>query len=145
MTRQQLYADLPAELLEADDILRRYGRWARPRPEYERCGSAEGDYKAPPNDDDRAPSPPVMSPQDQTRARAALVELPMMTRLIIQWLYVHPGSAHHYMRKHRLQPRHMRERHLEGVKLFWTLWKSNAPMTSSTIAKLKGVLYDCVT
>ena len=145
MTKQQLYADLPAELLEADDILRRYGNWARPRIAYETCGSAEGNYKAPPNDADRLPSQPVMQPRDLTRARAALLAMPTMTRLVIQWLYVEPGSAQHYMRKNGIQPRHMRERHLEGVQLFWVNWRASAPMTYDTVAKPKSVLYDLAT
>ncbi len=142
---RQLYADLPAELLEADDILRRYGRWARPHMIYETCGSAEGNYKAPPNDEDRLPSPPVLPPRENERARKALIGLPTMTRLIIQWLYVHPGSAQHYMRKHGLQPRHMRERHLSGVREFWTLYRSNENITSGTIAFRRDVIENCIT
>lgn len=143
--KQQLYSDLPADLLEADIILRRYGNWARPRMIYETCGSAEGEYKAPPNDDDRLPSQPVMAPRDIDRARAALISLPTITRLVIQWLYVQPGSAQHHMRKNGLQPRHMRERHLEGVRMFWASWQHSAPMTFGTVVKPKSVLYDVAT
>lgn len=142
---RQLYADLPAELHEADEILRRYGRWARPHVAYETCGSAEGNYKAPPNDEDRLPGQPILPPRDNERARKALISLPTMTRLILQWLYVHPGSAQHYMRKHGLQPRHMRERHLSGVGEFWTLWKKDAPMTNDTIAITSVVIENCCT
>ena len=131
---RQLYADLPAELLEADDLLRRYGRWARGGNGAARCGSAEGNYRAPQDDEDRVPAEPVMVVNDVERVRKALGGLPMMTLLVIQWLYVKPAGMQANMRKHGIQPRHMRERHLEGVREFWVSWKRNTPMTHGTIA-----------
>lgn len=142
---RQLYADLPAELLEADDILRRYGRWARGGSGAARCGSAEGNYRAPQDDEDRQPSEPVMVVNDVERVRKALGSLPMMTLLVIQWLYVKPAGMQANMRKHGIQPRHMRERHLEGVQGFWRAWLGFAPMTSGTIAKASVVLDNCCT
>lgn len=123
MTRQQLYADLPAELLEADDILRRYGRWCRGGSGPARCGSAEGNYRAPQDDDDRQPSEPAMPRADVDRVRCALGELPMMTLCVLQWLYVKPGVLDFQMRRNGLQPRHIRERHLAGVQEFWHHWR----------------------
>ena len=144
MTRQ-LYADLPAELLEADDILRRYGRWARGGSGAARCGSAEGNYRAPQDDEDRQPSEPVMVVADVERVRKSLMQLPPMTLLVIQWLYVKPGQVQANMRKHGIQPRHMRERHLEGVQCFWRAWLGFAPMTHGTIAMRSNVVENCFT
>lgn len=144
MTRQ-LYCDLPAELLEADDILRRYGRWARGGSGAARCGSAEGNYRAPQDDEDRQPSEPVMVVADVERVRKSLMQLPPMTLLVIQWLYVDTSGIQAKMRRHHIQPRHMRERHLEGVRLFWRAWLGFVPMTNRTIAKSSVVVENCCT
>jgi len=120
---RQLYADLPPELHEADDILKRYGRWARGGAGQGRCGSIEGHYQAPQNDDDRRPRSPVMPMRDVDAVRGALATLPMMTLLVIQWLYVDSSGLQAKMRKNGLKPRHMQERHLDGVALFWSAWR----------------------
>ena len=144
--RQQLYADLPAELHEADELLNRYGRWARGGGGGgARCGSAEGMYRAPQDDEDRRPREPVMPPLEVERAKEAKSTLPMMTLLIIQWLYVDTGALHAKMRQHGIQPRHMRERHLDGVRLFWANWQRLRPMTNGTIAIASVVVENCVT
>lgn len=142
---RQLYCDLPPELHEADDILTRYGRWARGGGSGARCGSAEGMYRAPQNDEDRQPREPTMPQLDVERARIAMGLLPAMTLLIIQWLYVDTGNLHAKMRKFDIKPRHMRERHLDGVTLFWHHWKRLAPMTNSTIAFRSNVVDNACT
>ena len=124
MSKSQLYADLPSELHEADDILTRYGRWARGGYSPARCGSAEGMYRAPQDDEDRQPQEPSMSKLDADRVRKCLGELPMMTLTILQWLYVDIGQLQAKMRRFGIQPQHMRERHLAGVMEFWWRWKS---------------------
>lgn len=140
MTRQQLYADLPADLQEADDILRRYGRWARGGGGGgARCGSAEGAYRSPQDDEDRQPSEPTMAAIDVERTRKALATLPTMTLCVIQWLYVDSSSLQSKMRKHGVQPRHMQERHLEGVRLFWSEW-SRCEKTSRTPVAIASAL-----
>ncbi len=146
MTRQQLYCDLPPELHEADDILDRYGRWARGGGGGgARCGSAEGMYRAPQDDEDRKPSEPVMQPLEVERVKSSLTQLPMMTLLVISWLYIDVGALQSKMRKHGIQPRHMRERHLEGVRLFWRAWLGFAPMTKRTVAIRSVVVENCDT
>lgn len=145
MTRQQLYADLPPELAEADEILNRYGRWARGGAGPGTCGSAEGDYRAPQDDEDRQPHAVVMLKMDIDRARDALIALPTMTRLILQWLYVRPATLPAQMRANGLQPRHVRERHLAGVREFWANWQKSRPMTKSTVAIRSNVLENCAT
>lgn len=143
MTRQQLYADLPAELQEADDILTRYGRWARGGGGGARCGSAEGAYRAPQDDEDRKPREPIMPALEVERCQKSLCQLPMMTLLVIQWLYIDVGGTQAKMRKHDIQPRHMRERHLDGVQRFWRAWIGFAPMKKATIAKSVVVVENC--
>lgn len=142
---RQLYADLPHELHEADDILNSYGRWANRGGGGARCGSAEGMYRAPQDDEDRQPRQPLMPALDAERCQRALCTLPMMTLLVIQWLYVDTSGLHAKMRKHGIQPRHMRERHLEGVGLFWKAWLGFAPMTCAPIAKSSVVVENCCT
>jgi hypothetical protein len=136
MSKAQLYADLPQELLEADDILKRYGRWAMDRHKLHRCGSAEGNYKAPANDDDRAPREIIMATADVERTRAALLALPTVARTVLLWLYVPDGQGlQAKVRRARIPPRLMRERHLEGVEEFWGHWRRFSPMTFGPVAR----------
>lgn len=134
MTKQQLYADLPAELSEADELLKRYGRWARGGYSPARCGSAEGNYRAPQDDEDRQPREVIMPTAEVDRVKRALSGLPMMTLLVIQWLYINPSEMGYKMRKNGIQPRHMRERHLEGVHLFWSAWRKCEQSSRGPIA-----------
>jgi len=131
---RQLYADLPQELREADDILNSYGRWANRGGGGARCGSAEGMYRAPQDDEDRQPRMPLMPPLEVERCRDALGTLPTMTLLVIQWLYVDSSGLQAKMRKHGIQPRHMRERHLDGVQLFWAAWKRGEKTSRAPLA-----------
>lgn len=128
--KQQLYADLPPELHEADNLLHRYGRWARGGGGGARCGSAEGMYRAPQDDEDRQPREPTLAPLDAERVARCLSKLPMMTLLVLQWLYVDTHSLQAKMRKYGIQPMHMRERHLEGVQAFWKHWRAISPRQS---------------
>lgn len=147
MSKAQLYADLPQELLEADDILRRYGRWAMDRQKLHRCGSAEGHYKAPANDDDRQPKESLMATADVEMVRAALIALPAVSRTVLLWLYVpdkEPVWAK--MRRCKVPPRLMRERHLEGVREFWGNWrKAQYCGKKQTVAMSSVVAYDLCT
>lgn len=121
--REQFYADLPSELQEADELLRRFGRWAKDRSKPERCGSAEGNYKSPPNDDDRSPREMMMPPADVEAVRSALRGMQTVNRTVVMWLYVpdrEPVQAK--MRRCGVPPRIMRERHMDGVKEFWSYW-----------------------
>lgn len=142
---RQLYADLPQELHEADQILKRYGNWARPKLKYEHCGSAEGRYVPPPNDDDRTPKSEIMSRIELDKIRACLGTLPMMTLMIVNLLYANSTSRiQSQMRKHKMQPHHMRERHIEGVRLFWRAWNAKSCKTA-TVALTESCLYNSCT
>lgn len=124
MSKQQLYADLPQELQEADELLRRYGRWAKDRFKPQRCASAEGHYKIPPDEGDRAPREIIMQAADVVLVNRALQAIPELERKVLMWLYVpskEPIQAK--MRKNQTPPRLMQERHLAGVRMFWNNWK----------------------
>ena len=141
--RELLYAELPKELQDAEEILRRYGRWAKDRTRPQRCGSAEGNYKAAPNDDDRLPVEVLMHPSDVDSVRAALKDMQPVNRMVLMWIYVpdrEPIQAK--MRRCGIPPRVMRERHLEGVGEFWKYWmKEQHCMKKQTVDKHSGLMY----
>lgn len=125
--REQFYSELPHELKEAEELLHRYGRWAMDRFKPQRCASAEGHYKAPPSDEDRHPREVIMATADVERVAKALKQVPDRPRRVLMWLYVPdriPVQAK--MRKTGTPPREMREQHLKGVRIFWTLYAKPA-------------------
>ena len=86
--KQNLAAEIPLDLREADELLAKYGRWAKDRRRYERCGSAEGAYKAPPNDDDRQPKMPTLTLSDAMACQRALAGVPQAERIVLGVLYI---------------------------------------------------------
>ncbi len=132
---RQLYADLPTDLQDADEILRRYGRWAMDRFRPQRCASAEGAYRPPQNDDDRQPREVLMATADVDRARNALRGMLTVNRTVVLWLYVPDGeSLYAKMRRCGVPPRVMRERHLAGVREFWNAWQRLLPVCEKPVA-----------
>jgi hypothetical protein len=117
--RQQIAADIPAELADADELLRKYGRSVMDRHKKEHCGSAEGRYKIPPNDDDREPREVLLGTVDLTIVQRALIGVPELFRQVLQILYVPkrlPAEAQ--LRRLQIPPKLSSERHLEGLRLF---------------------------
>ena len=117
--RQQIAADIPMELAEADELLRKYGRSVMDRHKKEHCGSAEGRYKIPPNDDDREPREDLLAGADLTIVQRALIAVPEVFRQVLQILYVPkrlPAEAQ--LRRLQIPPKLSSERHLEGLRLF---------------------------
>ena len=124
--RDQLYAELPQELQEADHLLKQYGRWAMDRFKPQRCGSAEGNYKTPPSEEDRNPRECVMLPGDVVMVNRALQAVPELERKVLMWLYVPSREPLQVkMRKAATPPKLMQERHLAGVRMFWNNWTKN--------------------
>jgi len=124
MRKPQLYADLPQELQEADELLRLYGRWAKDRFKPQRCGSAEGNYKTPPSDEDRHPRECIMPAGDVVLVNRALQAVPELERKVLMWLYVPSGEPVQIkMRKTATPPKLMQERHVAGIRMFWNNWK----------------------
>ena len=117
---QNIAADIPVSLREADELLAKYGRWAKDRQRLQRCGSAEGRYLAPPNDDDRQPAEMVMSLSDAMACQRALAGVPQQERIVLAVLYIpRRMPAEIQMRRLRIPPRLSRERHLAGLRMWW--------------------------
>lgn len=123
--RLNIAADIPASLADADDMLRRYGRWAMHRHRKLRCGSAEGQYHCPPNDDDREPREQLMLNADALACQRALARVPDRERIVLAILYVPnrlPAEAQ--LRMLRIPPRLSQERHLVGLRYFSNTYQS---------------------
>lgn len=117
--RHQIAADIPIELADADEMLRKYGRSVMDRHKKLRCGSAEGHYSIPPNDDDRDPREVLLSVVDVSVVQRALIGVPELFRQVLQILYVPKRlSAEAQLRRLQIPPRLSAERHLEGLRLF---------------------------
>ena len=126
MTRplENIAADIPLDLRTADELLTRFGRWAMHRHRKQRCASAEGMYRTPPNDDDRQPRELVMPAIDAMAVQRALAGVPDRERVVLEILYVprrFPVQAQ--MRRLRIPPRLAQERHLLGLRMFWNRWR----------------------
>lgn len=118
--KQNLAAEIPLDLREADELLAKYGRWAKDRRRYERCGSAEGAYKAPPNDDDRQPKMPTLTLSEAMACQRALAGVPQAERIVLGVLYIpRKVSVEVQLRRLNVPPRLSRERHLSGLRMWW--------------------------
>lgn len=117
--RQQIAADVPLELMEADELLHKYGRSVMDRHKKQHCASAEGRYSIPPNDDDREPREMLLGAGDLSLVQRALISVPELFRQVLQILYVPkrlPAEAQ--LRRLQIPPQLAADRHLEGLKLF---------------------------
>ena len=122
--KQDIAAPIPQSLADADEVLRLYGRWAMDRHHKRHCGSAEGRYKIPPNDDDREPKEFVMPLQDALAAQRALSLVPDVERIVLSILYIpRRQPAEVQLRLLRIPPRLSQERHLRGLRMFANLYR----------------------
>jgi hypothetical protein len=116
---QGLTAEIPSALRHADEVLERYGRWAMDRHKRHHCGSAEGRFKAPPNDDDRQPREMLMPTPDAMQAHRALQRVADKERIVLHILYVpHRMRPEAQLRMLRIPPSICRDRHLSGLRMF---------------------------
>ena len=124
MRRVSVTADIPSELIAADVALHKYGRWAMDRRRVLRCGSAEGRYRAPQNDDDRTPREMLFGPDEAVRVQRALARVPERERVVLAILYVPrpPWSIEAQLRIARVPPSACRERHLHGLRMFANIY-----------------------
>lgn len=116
---RDIYAQVPPDLLHADDALHRYGRWAKDRMRLHRCGSAERSYRSPPNDLDREPRAILMHIDEAMACQRALARVPEKQRLVLSILYVPrrlPATVQ--LRIMRVPPVLSRERHILGLRMF---------------------------
>lgn len=130
--RENISADIPGNLAEADELLTRYGRWAMTRAGRERCGSAESMYRPPQNDDDRQPKADRLDMLDALNVQRALARVPDQQRVVLSVLYVPrrlPAEAQ--LRLLRIPPRLSRDRHLTGLRMFWNIYRLMAATRSN--------------
>lgn len=117
--RHQIAADIPRELEDADELLRKYGRSVMDRYRKQHCASAEGRYNIPPNDDDRNPREVLLPAPDLAIVQRALCAVPDLQRVVLQILYVPkrlPAEAQ--LRRLQIPPLVSAARHLEGLSIF---------------------------
>jgi hypothetical protein len=122
--RQNLIAEIPLNLREADERLTRYGRWAMERLRRHRCGSAEGRYRSFQDDEDRAPREALQHIDEALACQRALARVPELERKVLTILYVPqrlPIEAQ--LRIAHIPPRLCQERHLRGLRMFENLFK----------------------
>lgn len=112
-------AEIPHGLRDADDLLYRYGRWAKDRIRLRSCGSAERAYRPPPNDLDREPKPVLMHIDLAMACQRALARVPERERVVLTVLYVPRRiPAEVQLRLMRIPPRLSKERHILGLRMF---------------------------
>ncbi len=117
--RRDIYAEIPPRLLEADDLLHRYGRWAKDRIRLHSCGSAERAYRPPWNEHDREPRVILMHIDLAMACQRALARVPERERVVLTVLYVpRRVPANVQLNRLRIPPRLSRERHLCGLAMF---------------------------
>lgn len=125
--KQQIYAELPPELFDADDVMQLYGQWAMDRGEKRRCGSAEGNYRAGGEGAREARREPIirkLSTEDALRCQRALAAVADQDRKVLTVLYVPqrlPAEA--ALRLLRIPPQLSRVRHLSGLRTFWNWYR----------------------
>ncbi len=125
--KQQIYADLPRELHDADEVMQLYGQWAMDRGQKRRCGSAEGNYRAGGEGAREARREPVikaLTTEDALRCQRALASVADAERVVLTILYVPqrlPSEAQ--LRLLHIPPQLSRVRHLAGLRVFWNWYR----------------------
>ena len=138
--RTQIYADLPHDLNDADELLQRYGQWAIEHSSGGgRCGSAEGNYRAERGDAleaRREPKQVGLHTDVALRCQRALISVPDRERIVLTILYVPkrlPIEAQ--LRLLRIPPALSQERHKLGVRMFWNRYQI---LEQQALDKTKG-------
>ena len=125
-------AEIPESLVEANQRLERYGRWAMDRNRRQRCGSAEGRYRSTQDDQDRAPSEVLMHIDEALACQRALARVPELERKVLTILYVPQRmSIEMQLRLAHIPARLCQERHLRGLRMFENLFRQCYRMRDS--------------
>lgn len=125
--RMNLTADLPHALVEADQRLTRYGRWAMDRIHRRTCGSAEGRYRSAQDDEDRTPQEVLLHIDEALACQRALARVPELERKVLTILYVPQRmSIEMQLRLAHIPARLCQERHLRGLRMFENLFRFQA-------------------
>ncbi len=130
--KKNLSGDIPPGLVDADERLTRYGRWAMDRQRRRTCGSAEGRYRSTQDDQDRQP-PEVLQHIDEALAcQRALARVPELERKVLTILYVPQRmSIEMQLRLAHIPARLCQERHLRGLRMFENLFRQCYRMRDS--------------
>lgn len=121
---RDLILPIPDDLAEANELLNAYGRWAQDRYRKQHCASAEGRYRAPPNDDDREPKAYMPPDFKAMEVQRALQAVPDLQRAVLHIIYVPkrlPPEAQ--LRILRIPPRLCQDRHRTGLRMFWNIYR----------------------
>ena len=127
-SRQDISSPIPPDLADADALLTKFGRWAMSRLTRRRCGSAEGQYRAKPDEEDRTPREIVMPTHEAMRVQSALAKVPQKWRLVLELLYVPRRAGTRIvdpaimLRACRIPPRLSQARHIEGLRSFANIY-----------------------
>lgn len=125
---QQIADDIPPSLVDADDVLTRYARWAQQRRGPRRCGSAEGAYR--PSgiaalEDRSIPAPQLLPLRERVAAQRALSRVPEAYRDVLVVLYIPQGrQPAALLRAKCIPPRTCRERHIPALQIFWNIYQT---------------------
>ncbi len=120
--RTNEYEAVPAGYEKEDNILTKYGEWARDRRKWARCSSAEGNYKARWAETKECP-PELIADFRAIEVQRTILQLPEHYRMAIQIWYVpakSPFSAR--LRANKLTKRKLLEYRNEALKLFRELY-----------------------
>lgn len=121
---RDLVLPTPDDLKDAEELLIAYGRWAHDRYRKQHCASAEGRYRAPPNDDDREPKAYIPPDFKAMEVQRALQAVPDLQRAILHIIYVPkrlPPEAQ--LRILHIPPRLCQDRHRTGLRMFWNIYR----------------------
>lgn len=133
--KQQIYAELPPDLYDADEVLQLYGQWAMDRGHKRTCGSAERNYRAGglgAREARRDPAAKTLTTEDALRCQRALASVQDVERIVLTILYVPqrlPSEAQ--LRMLRIPPQLSRIRHAAGLRVFWNWYR----MLSGTVQR----------
>lgn len=124
--RRDLNLNVPQELHPAEELLERYGRWAQDRYKKQRCASAEGKYRPPPQArSDDEPLVPFMPDWSARHVQLALQSVPMQFRRVLFAIYIpqkeHPNSAR---RRMGMSNQGWNDGRLHGLRSFWSIYSA---------------------
>ena len=124
--RRDLNLNVPRDLQQAEELLETYGRWAQDRYKKQRCASAEGKYRPPPDArSDDEPLIPFMPDWSARHVQLALQSVPMQFRRVLFAIYVpqkeHPNSAR---RRMGLSNQGWNDGRLHGLRHFWSIYSA---------------------
>lgn len=129
---EDIAAAVPPNLAQADEMLTRYGRWARASGrggtpytvdrQYIREADRRESLEAYQRRRESALREMLLTVADAMRVQRALARVPDRERIVLAVLYVpRKVSPREQLRILRIPPRLSRERHLAGLRMFWNL------------------------